>query len=98
MNGADGVADRALSVLAGFFDGTYRGLYISQVIEGVENAEDVHTVFCRLVAESLHHFILIMAIPKQILAAQQHLQWGFRHKPLKGAQPLPRVFIQKTDA
>jgi len=98
VNRAYRVADRTLSVFACLFDCTNGALYISQVIECVENTEDVHTVFCRLVAESLYHLILVVAIPKKILAAQQHLQRSFWHELFEGAQPFPRVLIQKADA
>lgn len=39
-----------------------------------------------------------MAVAKQVLAAQKHLQRRFRHEFLEGAQPLPGVFVQVADA
>ncbi len=38
-----------------------------------------------------------MAITEQVLAAQQHLQRGFRHGLFKLAQAQPRVFAEKAD-
>jgi hypothetical protein len=95
---ADGVRNRSLSVAAGIFDRPYRGLDVSQVIEGIEYPEDIDAVFRRFAAEAFHHLVLVMAVPEKVLTAKQHLQRCFGHEAPEGAQPFPRVFIQVADA
>ncbi|EHC70798.1 hypothetical protein LTSEJOH_0135, partial [Salmonella enterica subsp. enterica serovar Johannesburg str. S5-703] len=55
------------------------GFHIARVVHGVEDAEDVHTVFHRALDEAFHHVIGVVAVAEQVLAAQQHLQRGFGH-------------------
>ena len=92
------VADRPLCVLAGAADGVERAAEVANVIQSVENAEHVHAVLGRLAHEAIDDRIFVVPVAQQVLAAQQHLQAGIGHQLAKGAQPLPRVFVEKSDA
>ncbi len=48
---ADGIADATLGMFAGFLDTFYGMFDVAQVVERVEDAEHVNTVFGGLVAE-----------------------------------------------
>jgi hypothetical protein len=39
-----------------------------------------------------------VAVAEQVLPAQQHLQLGVGHQLAEGPQPLPRVFVEESDA
>ena len=71
---ADRVADRALGVAAGLLHGLDRGLEVPQVVEGVEDAEDVHAVLDGELAELLDDVVRVVAVADDVLPAQQHLQ------------------------
>ena len=40
----------------------------------------------------------IMPIAHEVLAAQQHLQFGVGHRGAQGAQPFPGIFLEETQA
>ena len=42
--------------------------------------------------------VAVMAVADQVLSAQQHLQRRLGAMLLDGAQALPGIFVQKTDA
>ncbi len=94
----DRVADGALRVLAGLLDGLHRVRHVARVVQCVEDAEDVHAVLRRLVDETLHHFILVVAVAQQVLAPQQHLQPGVGHQLAERPQTLPGVLVEEPDA
>ena len=74
------------------------GLHVARVVHGIKDAEDVHAVFDGALDEALHHVIGVVAVAEQVLAAQQHLQRGFRHRLFQLAQADPRVLAEEADA
>ncbi|GAR49657.1 hypothetical protein NGUA13_00119 [Salmonella enterica] len=94
---AGGVRERALGVRAVAAHRLQGGFHIARVVHGIEDAEDVHTVFHRAFDEAFHHVIGVMAVAEQVLAAQQHLQRGFGHGFFELAQADPRVFAEEAD-
>jgi len=80
------------------FDFTDGPLQIADVIEGVEDAEDIDAVKCRALDKLLQHVVGVVAIPDQVLAAQQHLQFRLRHRRAEGAQTFPRIFFEEPEA
>ena len=92
------VADRSLRVLARTPHGRDRAPQIPYVVQRVEHAENVHPVLRRLVHETVHHRILVVAIPQQVLAAQQHLQPAVRQQLAELPQPLPGILVQEAYA
>ncbi|CFW72238.1 Uncharacterised protein [Salmonella enterica subsp. enterica serovar Bovismorbificans] len=97
MRRAGGVGECTLGVRAVAAHRAERRFHIARVVHGVEDAEHVHAVFHRAFNKTLHHVIGIVAITEQVLAAQQHLQRGFRHGFFEFAQAQPRVFAEKAD-
>ncbi len=95
---ADGVADRALGVLAGTAHGGDGVLQVADVVQGVEHAEHVHAVLGGLVDEAVDHAVLVMAVAEQVLAAQQHLQARVGQQAAESAQALPGVLVEEADA
>src|SRR5271165_7138661 len=74
MHRARRVRDRSLRMLAALLHGRDAGAKVAQVVEGIEDPEDVDTGVRRFVYKALHHFIRIVAVSQQVLAAQQHLE------------------------
>ena len=92
----DRVDDGALEVLAGLLDRRGGGLVVADVVEGVEDAEDVHAVLRRLVDEPAHDVVAVVTVADEVLAAQQHLQRRAHDVLLDEAQALPRVLVQEA--
>ncbi len=67
-----------------------------QNLLGYRHYED--GVVDRFVDKAVHHAVFVMAVAEQVLTAQQHLQARVGQQGAEGAQPFPRVLIQKTDA
>ena len=95
---ADGVANRALGVLAVAPHRLDRLLDIADVVERVKDAKHIHTVFGRLVDKAVHHGVFVMAVAQQVLRAQQHLQTRVGQQRAELSQALPGVFVEKADA
>ena len=74
------------------------GLEIADVVERVENPDDIDPVRHGFLYKIFHHIVRIVPVAKHILPAEQHLQRGLRHVLFQGAQPLPRVLVQKPQA
>jgi len=98
VDGTYGVADSALDVLLHSLGCRDRALHIADVVHGIEDPEYVHAVLRCLLHESVHDVIGVMPVPDQVLPAQQHLHWSFRHGLLQCSQALPGVLVQKTYA
>ena len=98
VQGADGVANGALGVLAVAAHGLHRLADVANVVERIKDAKHIHAVLSRLVDKTVHHTVFVMAVAEQVLAAQQHLQARVGQQGAEGAQALPRVFIEKSDA
>ena len=98
MHRAGGVANRGFHVLLGPADGGDGLLHVPDVVQGVEDAEDVHAVGRGALDEGAHHVVVVMAVADQVLAAQQHLEARAAHHALERAEPLPGVFPQKAQA
>ena len=95
---AGGVRKRTLGVGAVAADRLQGGLHVARVVHGIEDAEDVHAVFDGALHEALHHVVGVVAVAEQVLAAEQHLQRGLRHRLFQLAQADPRVLAEKADA
>ncbi|SAS02710.1 Uncharacterised protein [Klebsiella variicola] len=98
MRRAGGVRKRTLGVGAVAADRLQGGLHVARVVHGVEDAEDVHAVFDGALHEALHHVVGVVAVAEQVLAAEQHLQRGLRHRLFQLAQADPRVLAEEADA
>ena len=92
---ADRVAQRTLGMLARLLHGFNAGFQITDVVQRIENAEHIDAVFRGLFNKRLHHIVAVVAVPEQVLAAQQHLQAGVGQSLTQGTQALPWVFLQK---
>ena len=95
---AEGVGEGALGMLAGGHGGAHRGFEVAHVVHGVEDAEHIDAVDRAALDEFLDHIVGVMAVAEAVLAAQQHLLRGFRHRRLELAQALPGVFAEIADA
>ena len=95
---AGGVAEGALGVGAVAAHRLQSGLHVARVVHGIEDAEHVHAVFHRALHEAFHHVVGVVAVAEQVLAAQQHLQRGFRHRFFQLAQAEPRILAEEADA
>ncbi len=94
----DRVADRALGVLADGLDRLHGAGHVAGVVEGIEDAEDVHAVLGRLLDELLDDHVLVVAVAEEVLPAQQHLQLGIGHQLAERAETFPRILIEEADA
>ncbi|SLY46856.1 Uncharacterised protein [Klebsiella quasivariicola] len=98
MDRAGGVGERALGMGAVAADRLQGGFHIARVVHGIEDTEDVHAVFDGAFDKALHHIVGVVAVAEQVLAAEQHLQRGLRHRLFQLAQADPRVLAEKADA
>ena len=87
-----------LSVAAIFLAGLYGGLQVAQVVQAVKDTDDVDAVGDGLLYEVLYYIICVVAVAKQVLAAEQHLQLGVLEAFSEDSQPLPGIFLQETQA
>ena len=65
-----GIADGALRMFAGFFDGFHRGFNVTQIVQCIEYTEYINAVIRRFLHKGFHHVIGVMAITEQVLSAQ----------------------------
>ncbi len=91
------VADGQLGVLALGLDGLQNGLEVALVVDGVENAEDIHAAVRGMFHKSGRHIVGVIAVTDQVLAAEEHLQRRLGRPFFHLAQAVPRVFVQETD-
>ena len=70
VDGANCVADSPLRVAGGFLDGLDGGLEVAQVVDGIEDAEDVHSVLDGELAELLDNIVRVVAVADDVLAAE----------------------------
>ncbi len=98
VDGAGGVAQRALHMGAGFDGLVHRYLDVAQVVQRVENADDIDAVFHGFAHKGPDNIVGIVLIAQQILAPQQHLQLCVFHNLADFAQSLPGVFVQIPQA
>ncbi len=97
MNRTGRVGDCAFGEFAGALHGGDTGPQITKIVQGVEDAENVHASLGGLVYEAFDDAIFIVPVTQQVLTAQQHLQTGFRQQLAESPQALPGIFIQKAD-
>ena len=93
----DGVADRALGVLAGLLDRLHRVRHVARIVQRVEDTEDIHAVLGGLVHEPVDDLVVVVAVAEQVLATQQHLQARVRHQFAEGPQPHPGILIEVSN-
>ena len=98
MGGAGGVADGALDVAAVLLDEADGGLHVAEVVEGVEDAEDVHAVLDGEADELLEDVISVVAVGDDVLAAEEHLEAGVLDAGAELAEAVPRVLVEEADA
>ncbi|GIW15948.1 MAG: hypothetical protein KatS3mg063_1801 [Tepidiforma sp.] len=98
MDGRGGIADGALHVAAGLFDGAEGGFEVPGVVQGVEDAEDVHAVLDGAVAELIDDVIGVVAVADGVLAAEEHLGGRLLEPLFDFAEALPRVLLEEAEA
>ena len=62
------------------------------------NLPDIDTVLNGFTAEGVHHVVCIMLVAQNILATEQHLQFGIGQTLLQSTKALPRILVEKTHA
>ena len=97
VDGADRVADGALGVAARLLDGLDGGLEVPEVVEGVEDAEDVHAVLDGELAELLDDVVRVVAVADDVLAAEEHLEGRLLEALLELAEALPGVLAEEAE-
>ena len=79
-----------------FLDAFHRLLDIARIVQRVEHAENIHTVFAGQRDKTLHDIIGIVLVAEQILAAKQHLERSLLADLLDLAQTLPRILAKES--
>ena len=90
------VADGALTDAAGFEHCIHRNAHVLDPVQRIEDAEDIHAGFCRLLDEKLDHVVRIIGVAHRIGRTQQHLQGNIRNRLAQCGQAIKRVFLEKT--
>ena len=90
-------------MLSRLLDRLVSGDEVALVVEGVEDAEDVDPHFGRLLDEGLHHVVRVVAVPDEVLSAEEHLKfrlaasWLLRMRTLsQGSSFRNRVVTSKV--
>ena len=68
----DGVAHGKLEVLAGLLDGVRGALQVRLVVQGVEDAEDVDSVFSGPLHERIYDIVGVVPVSDQGLSSEEH--------------------------
>ncbi len=90
------IADRPFEMLAVGLDPLHAGFKVTEVVEGVENAEDVNADLTRLVHESPDDIIGVMPVAHQVLPPQEHRKRRFFDVLFQNPGPLPGIFRQEA--
>ena len=98
MHRRNGVGDGPLEMGAALFDGLGVVYHIADVVEGVEHAKHLDAVAMGGRDEVVHDVFGIVLVAHQVLTTGEHGQRGVGSVGLDGAQPFPRVLIQKAQA
>ena len=93
VNRTDRVANRAFDELAGFERRLDGGFHVADIIHRVEDAKHIDAVGRRPRHEGLDDVIGIVVVTDHVLAAQEHLKTGLRHRGAELTQAFPRRFL-----
>jgi hypothetical protein len=98
MHRADRVADRALGMSAAAVHGLDGMLQVAVVVECIEDTEYIDAVAAGQFDKTVQQVIGVVTVAKDVLPAQQHLQWCFLGVRLDHAQPFPRILAEESEA
>ena len=98
VDGGNGVGQGGLHLTAVFLGGLDGLFQIAHIVQRVKNADDIDTVFNGFTAEGVHHVVCIVLVAQNILATEQHLQFGIGQTLLQSTKALPRILVEKTHA
>ena len=91
------VANRCLNNSAWLSSRFHPENQIRQIIQTVENAENVHSVVVRELAEFADSVVGIIRVADSIRAAKKHLKRNVRDLSSKLLETLPRTFAEETE-
>ena len=92
-----GVADRGLAErLAVLADGLHRDPHVGQVVEGIEDAEDVHAGVGRMLDEAGDDVVRVVRVTHRVGAAEQHLEQDAGDLFTEPAEALPRALLEEA--
>ena len=98
VHGARGIGDGALEIGPALLDGPGAVLDVSDVVQGVEDAEHVDAVAVGGRDEAVHDIGRVVVVTHQVLPAHQHGQGRTRTVLLDGTETLPRVLVKEPQA
>ena len=78
-----GVTETALDVLSCFLDCPEGRLEVSDIVNGVKNAEDVQTAFTSIEAEFSYDVVRIIPVSDDVLTSKEHLELRIGHVMLE---------------
>ena len=73
-------------------------LQVAHVVEGVENADDVHAVLAHAAHKRLDHVVGEAGVLDDVLAAQKHELRGLGGGLFESAQAVKRIFVEEAQA
>jgi hypothetical protein len=98
VDGTGGITDGAMCLGTGSacrFDGA---LHVAGIIEGIENAENIHAVLGGAEDESFDYIVGEVGILHDVLPAEEHHVRGFRAGFFECIKALKGEFIKETQA
>ena len=98
VHGAHGVRDGALEVGPALVEGLGGVEHVADVVQGVEDAEDVHAVAVRRLDEAVDDVFGVVVVAHEVLAAGEHGERRVGAMLLDDAQALPGVFVEEAQA
>ncbi len=93
-----GVANRRLADGAGLQNGVDCDAHILDRVERIEDTEDIDALLVGLAHKFFDDVIGIRRVTHRVRAAKQHLEANVGNAPAQLAQPLPGIFVQKTQS
>ena len=97
MDGADGIGNRSLGMLAVRNGGLDSTLKVARIVERIENSEHVDAMNGRSLDKLVNNVIGVMAIAEEILRSKQHLKGRLGQRLLQKPQPIPRILTEITN-
>ncbi len=98
ISGTDGIGQSDLGVAALFLAGLDGSLKVAKVVEAVKDTDDVDAVGNGFLYEIFDDIISVVAVSQQVLAAEQHLQFGLLEAGFQLAKAVPRIFLEEAEA
>jgi predicted homoserine dehydrogenase-like protein len=78
---------------SGLFYLLHRPFHITDIIEGIKDPEDIHSIFMRGGNEVVYDIIRIVPVADKVLSTQEHLDWCMGKFCFERSEPVPWIIV-----